>query len=501
MKMLYNILLVVILLICQCNAQCQSIEKIFKELDLEYLFNAKNSCCGIPSKYIKCESYTEKIIELNLSSLNIKKEILNEFKNLVYLQKLNIENNHFYGNIPHFETYLTNLKSLNIKNNDFDENINDHDSLVINQVDNISKRSEIKNQNNNTITIIIVISLIGVIIFLSLFYIYYRNFIKKDEGDNVMCTSCFNSSSNDVQQDEIMSERSFYAASVQSSMMEEEAENEKKKNTNALKRLSSKFFRYSNSHLMGFNDNKKKSDNDNKTLPNMMNDNRNDFVKNNSQHQDIVNISFSNSSNYMVDEDSSLTLDPEARHNGRYRASTGNDGSAEDHSYGRSFQSSNRKKKIHDDEDTMETLKLKEQLNRIKANLNSYPYGRVICDFEPKKQDEIELHFGDVVDIGCIYENGYAWVKNLRTNEEGMIQVNLLSTDLYNMNSRINEIMENLIKISKIKKQMSKPYIDYNNFYSSTASDLDNLKEKTAEEISSIVQRETSFSLSRNKTR
>lgn len=64
MKILYNILFFVFLLIWHCNAQCQSIEKIFKELDLEYLFNAKNSCCGIPSKYIKCELYTEKIIEL-----------------------------------------------------------------------------------------------------------------------------------------------------------------------------------------------------------------------------------------------------------------------------------------------------------------------------------------------------------------------------------------------------------------------------------------------------
>jgi len=62
--MSYNILLLVLLLIWQCYAQCQSIEKIFKEFNLEYLFNSKNSCCGVPSKYIKCEFNTQRITEL-----------------------------------------------------------------------------------------------------------------------------------------------------------------------------------------------------------------------------------------------------------------------------------------------------------------------------------------------------------------------------------------------------------------------------------------------------
>ena len=405
-------------------------------------------------------------------------------------------------------------------------------------MENIDKRSGLE-KNDKSVTIIIIVSLIGIIIFLSLFYIYYRNFIKKDEGGGGnMCHSCFNNSSNDVQQDEIMSERSFYAASVQSSMMEEENENEKK-NVNALKKLSSRFFRNSNSHEMAANANKIKQEKPlptNYNNPNALQESvmaRNEFEKENPAHQDIVSIQFSNSSNYMVDEDSSLERyhnmnnnninnnnnnnnnnlnnnmnnnrnDPHqnnyydnSNENGRFS----NDGSAEEHSYGRSWHSNNRKK-THDDEETMETRELKEKLTRIKANLNSYPYGRVICDFEPKEQDEIELHFGDVVDIGCIYENGYAWVKNLRTNEEGMIQVNLLSTDLYNMDSRVNEILENLMKISKIKKQMSKPYIDYTNYYASSTtnpSELDNLKEKTAEEISSIVHRESSSNRNKNK--
>ncbi|ORX82588.1 hypothetical protein BCR32DRAFT_244018 [Anaeromyces robustus] len=465
MKLLYNIFFSIILLIWKCNGQCQTIENIFKELNLEYLFNVKNSCCGVPSKYIKCQLFTEKVIELNLSSLNIKSEIPEKFKNLIYLQKINIENNHFFGKLPNISTYFPNLKQIKINNNDFD--FND------------TTNQDIYNINQN------------------------------EEGTTVCCHSCFNNSSNDVQQDEIMSERSFYAASVQNSMIsEEEKENEIKKNKNALKKFSSKLFRYSNSHEISTSAN------------NNNNNNNNNYDTQHNKHQDITSIVFSNSSNYMVDEDSSVERyrdeqNPHQNQNyyydndnnnnydsnykdknkdiSHYRISSANDGSAEEHSYGRSLKSNSRKR-THDDEETKETRKLKEQLNRIKANLNSYPYGRVICDFEPKEQDEIELHFGDVVDIGCIYENGYAWVKNLRTNEEGMIQVNLLSTDLYNMDSRINEILENLMKISKIKKQMSKPFIDYTNYYSSTTSDLDNLKEKTAEEISSIVQRETSIS-------
>jgi len=64
MKLFHNILLTFGLFIWQCHGQCDVIEDIFKELNLEYLFNAKNSCCGIPSKHIQCEFNTEKIIEL-----------------------------------------------------------------------------------------------------------------------------------------------------------------------------------------------------------------------------------------------------------------------------------------------------------------------------------------------------------------------------------------------------------------------------------------------------
>jgi len=64
MKIFNSIIIIITLCIWQCHCQCQAIETIFKELKLEYLFNPKNTCCGVPSKNIKCQFNTNNIIEL-----------------------------------------------------------------------------------------------------------------------------------------------------------------------------------------------------------------------------------------------------------------------------------------------------------------------------------------------------------------------------------------------------------------------------------------------------
>lgn len=300
---------------------------------------------------------------------------------------------------------------------------------------NIIKRDDINSlsyaeNNNDCKTIIIIICLVVVFFIASAVYIYYQNFYKKEEG--IQCNFCFYYSKNDIQQDEIMSERSFYAASM--------------KNSKASSTIGD---RSMNSLTSTLNHNLKK---------NKKSKDKKKSYENSTLANEEETYTFSNSSNYMVDEDSSIDNHQDISEATSVSTYTSKKKHSKTNSNNNIDTDTDIEKSSYDEAD--QKHKIREKLNEIpqkegdeKNKINSFPYCRVIYDFIPKEPDEIELHFGDVVDIGCIYENGYAWVKNLRTNEEGLIKVNLLSTDLYNMESTKNEILENLIKISKAKKK------------------------------------------------